>query len=64
MDEFDFEGTVVLEKLAEIGKVDDFFDAIDSDDFEQAKKLMKQAGLDAKTINIVLRKMNESGGDN
>jgi hypothetical protein len=32
MDEKDFEGTLVLERLAEIGRVDDFFDAIDSDD--------------------------------
>jgi hypothetical protein len=32
MDESDFEGTLVLERLAEIGRVEDFFDAIDSDD--------------------------------
>ena len=29
--EKDFEGTEVLEKLAEIGKVDAFFEAVDSD---------------------------------
>ncbi|MGE3974212.1 MAG: hypothetical protein AB7F59_06780 [Bdellovibrionales bacterium] len=40
MEENDFEGTLVLEKLAEIGKVEDFFEAIDSDDFEKAKSLM------------------------
>ena len=27
MDEKDFEGTLVLERLAEIGRVEDFFDA-------------------------------------
>ena len=27
MDESEFEGTLVLEKLAEIGKLDDFFEA-------------------------------------
>lgn len=32
MDESDFEGTVVLKQLAAIGRVEDFFDAIDSDD--------------------------------
>src|SRR5687768_1798789 len=32
MDEADFEGTFVLEELAAIGKVEDFFDAIDADD--------------------------------
>lgn len=63
MDESDFEGTLVLEKLAEIGKVEDFFDAIDSDDFAQAKSLMKKANVDAATISVVLRKMGESDGD-
>jgi len=33
MDESDFEGTLVLEKLAGINQVEAFFDAIDSDDF-------------------------------
>lgn len=31
MDQTDFEGTLVLEKLAENGTVDAFFEAIDSD---------------------------------
>lgn len=59
MEEADFEGTLVLEKLAEIGKVDAFFDAIDSDDFGKAKSLMKRANVDAETIAIVLGKMGE-----
>jgi hypothetical protein len=54
MNESDFEGTLVLERLAEIGKVDDFFEAIDSDDFDRAKGLMKRAGLESVTIAIVL----------
>ena len=57
MDEEDFEGTLVLEQLAAIGEVDSFFDAIDSDDFHKAASLMRQAGIDAATIQIVLRKM-------
>jgi hypothetical protein len=60
MDESDFDGTLVLEKIAEIGKIDDFFEAIDSDDFDRAKSLMKKACVDAETIQIVLRKMRES----
>lgn len=60
MDESDFEGTIVLEKLAEMGKVDDFFEAIDSDDFDRAKSLMKKANIDAETISIVLKKMATS----
>lgn len=41
MNEDDFEGTLVLEKLAEINKVEAFFEAIDSDDFGKAHSLMK-----------------------
>jgi DsbC/DsbD-like thiol-disulfide interchange protein len=59
MNEQDFEGTLVLEKLAEINKVDDFFEAIDSDDFEKAKQLMERAKIDSETIAIVLKKMSE-----
>jgi hypothetical protein len=63
MDESDFEGTSVLEQLAAIGKVDDFFDAIDSDDIARAISLMKRADIDAPTIAIVVKKMEESDGD-
>ena len=63
MDENDFEGTLVLEKLAEIGKVDAFFEAIDSDDFQRAKLLMKRAQVDAETIAIVLKKMGDADGE-
>lgn len=62
MDENIFEGTLVLEKLAEIGKVDEFYEAVDADDFGKAKNLMKQAKLDSKTINDVLKKMNDADG--
>lgn len=63
MDESDFEGTIVLEKLAAIGKVDDFFEAIDSDDFDRAKMLMKRAQIDSETITIVLKKMHDADGE-
>ncbi len=59
MDEIDFEGTLVLEKLAEIGKLDAFFQAIDSDDFDKVKFLMKSAGVDPETRALVLKKMGE-----
>lgn len=62
MDESDFEGTLVLEKLAEINKLDAFFEAIDSDDFDKAKSLMRKANVDAETIAIVLKKMNDADG--
>ena len=63
MDEIDFEGTLVLEKLAEINKVDDFFEAIDGDDFAKASSLMKRAKIDSETIAIVLKKMSEADGE-
>lgn len=63
MDEDDFEGSLVLEKLAEVGVLDEFYEAIDSDNFNQAKELMKSAGLDVETISLVLKKMRESEGN-
>jgi hypothetical protein len=63
MDERDFEGTLVLEKLAEIGKVDDFFEAVDADDFGKASALMKRAHVDSETIAVVLKKMRVADGE-
>jgi hypothetical protein len=63
MDEQDFEGTLVLERLSEVGSVEDFFDAIDSDDVERAASLMRRAHIDAATIAIVIRKMEAADGE-
>jgi hypothetical protein len=63
MDERDFEGTLVLERLAAIGRVDDFFEAIDADDFRWAVSLMKEADVDAMTIAIVVKKIEQSDGE-
>jgi hypothetical protein len=60
MDDQDFEGTLVLEKLALIDKVDAFFEAIDSDDPQKAAALMRKANVDSETIAIVLKKMAEA----
>ena len=57
MDEHDFEGTLVLEQLARIDKVEEFMEAVDADDFKRAGALMKTANIDAETIAIVLKKM-------
>jgi len=57
MDERDFEGTLVLEALARVDKVDDFMNAIDTENFKLAETLMRQAGVDPQTIAVVLRKM-------
>jgi len=63
MDEKDFEGTLVLERLAEIGRVEDFFDAIDSDDVQRAASLMKKARIDAGTIAMVVKKIEDGDGE-
>lgn len=63
MNEQDFEGTLVLEKLALIGEREAFLDAIDSDDFEAARDLMEQAGIDEDTMETVLRKMEAADGE-
>ena len=63
MDDTDFEGTLVLEQLAAIGKVEEFFDAIDSDDTQRATALLKRANVDASTIAIVIRKMEEGDAE-
>lgn len=63
MDANDFEGTLVLEQLGAIGRVEDFFDAIDADDVPRAKSLMKKAGVDRPTIAMVVKKMEAADGE-
>lgn len=55
------EGTEVLERLAQIGKVDEFFEAVDEDNFSEARRLMKKARVDQQTIDDVLRQMSDQG---
>ena len=62
MDERDFEGTLVLEQLAAIGRVEEFFDAVDSDDVQRAALLMRKAKIDASTIGMVIKKMKDADG--
>ena len=63
MDETDFEGTLVLEQLAAIDRVDEFFEAIDPDDVQRAAALMREADVDAATIAIVLGKIEEGDAE-
>ena len=57
MHEQDFEGTLLLEKLASIDKLDAFFEAVDSDNFQKETSLMRKTNVDSETIAIVLKKM-------
>ncbi len=63
MDESDFEGSLVLEQLAAIGRVDDFFEAIDADDVGRAVALMRKADVDEATIAVVVRKIEAADGE-
>ena len=63
MNETDFEGTLVLEKLAQVDEVDAFFEAVDADDLKKAASLMKRAGVDPETIAVVLKKMAEGDAE-
>lgn len=60
MNEEDFDGSTVLEQLASMDLVDDFFDAIDSDDLEKAILLMKKARIDGETIRETINKIMEA----
>lgn len=62
MTEADFDGTIVLEQLARIDRVDEFMEAIDSDDERRAASLLRRAGVDAATIHIVIEKMRQADG--
>lgn len=57
MDGSILEGTEVLEKLAEIELIDEFWETIDRDDFELANQLMIRVKIDDSTRKIILDKM-------
>lgn len=63
MDEEEFDGTLVLEQLAAIGKLEAFFEAIDADDVGRAVALMQQASVDKAEIGIVIRKIEENANE-
>jgi hypothetical protein len=63
IDEADFEGSLVLEQLAAVDKLDEFFAAIDADDTAAAERLMRAARVDRPSIAMVLRKMAQADGE-
>jgi hypothetical protein len=63
MDDKAFEGTLVLEQLAAVGKVEEFFEAIDSDDVARAAAVMRRAGIDERTIATVVAKIEEGDAE-
>jgi len=60
VDQSDFEGTLVLERFAELGKLDEFYEAIDSDDKQRVRTLMRKAGFNLEEIDCVLGEMDNT----
>ena len=58
MDESELLGTEVLERLAEVGKVEEFYDAVDADNFQAIRALMRSVGVDAQTIEIIMERIH------
>lgn len=59
MSEDTFEGSLILEKLAEHGLVDAFYEAVDSDNIPVAISLMRKAEIDDEMIEIAVIMMSE-----
>ena len=59
MDESELEGSMVLERLAEVDKVQDFYDAIDADNFVLARELMELVNTDENIIRLILKKVED-----
>ena len=63
MEAQDFEGTLVLERLAETDLLEDFWEAVDADDADRARGLMKRARIDPDVIAVVVQKMEAGDGE-
>lgn len=50
----EFEDSTILEKLAQHGLVDEFYEAVDSDDPKKIKNLLRSAEVPEDRITLVL----------
>lgn len=53
----EFEGSLVLERLASLNLVDEFYAAVDSDNIVELVSILESAGIDDETIETVLKKI-------
>ncbi len=51
------EGSLILEKLADYNLVDDFFEAVDSDNFLLIISLLRKVEIDEETIKEVIESL-------
>lgn len=56
----DFEGSLILEELASRGRLEDFYDAIDSDNLGKIVSLLREVDIDEETIQVVLGKIERN----
>ncbi len=56
----DDEGSLILEKLAEADLIDEFYKAVDSDDFSKIEELLSLAGVSDSSIGSVIKQLVES----
>lgn len=54
MNEEDLAGTMVLERLASIGQLDAFYDAVDADDIDRVTALLRRARVHQRAIATVV----------
>lgn len=52
------EGSEVMEKLAAVGLVDEFLEAVDTDDMIGIVSILKEAEIDDETIRSVLEQIS------
>ena len=60
MSQINFEGTDILEQLAEFDMLDPFYEAVDSDDFDKVGWIMRSAGFNREDIVLVLKLIKEA----
>lgn len=53
----EYDGTLVLERVSAIGKLHEFADAVDADDFQEVAALLQLAGLTSEEVASVLKQM-------
>jgi hypothetical protein len=56
----EYEGSLILEQLTEHGLVDDFLEAIDSDDINKVVSILRKAGVEDSTIKLVLEEIQSN----
>ncbi|MFT6068020.1 MAG: hypothetical protein ACJAT2_002196 [Bacteriovoracaceae bacterium] len=56
----DDEGSLILEKLSEAELIDEFYSAVDSDDFSKIEELLSLAGVSDSSIGSVIKQLVES----